>query len=161
MAGRVDGKVVLLTGGAMGLGKASAKALLAQGARVIITDINADAGTATAAELGCDFLPQDVTDWARWQAIIAQVEAMQRTARCAGQQRRDHGVRFGDGHQPRGFPALLHGGRRFDLHGLQGGDPADGQKWRRVDRQFLQRGWQTSPRPIWPPITAPRRRSRC
>jgi len=76
MAGRVDGKVVLLTGGAMGLGKASAKALLAQGARVIITDINADAGTATAAELGCDFLPQDVTDWARWQAIIAQVEAM-------------------------------------------------------------------------------------
>ncbi|OBV12120.1 glucose 1-dehydrogenase [Erythrobacter dokdonensis] len=74
MAGRVEGKVVLLTGGAMGLGKASAKALLAEGARVIITDIDEAAGRATASELGCGFLPQDVTDWTRWQAIIAEVE---------------------------------------------------------------------------------------
>ncbi len=75
MAGRVAGKVVLLTGGAMGLGKAAAKALLAEGARVIITDVNAEAGAATADEIGCEFLPQDVTDWARWQAIIAEIEA--------------------------------------------------------------------------------------
>ncbi|MGY6636276.1 MAG: glucose 1-dehydrogenase [Erythrobacter sp.] len=75
MAGRVAGKVVLLTGGAMGLGKAAAKALLAEGARVIITDVNAEAGAATADEIGCEFLAQDVTDWARWQAIIAEVEA--------------------------------------------------------------------------------------
>lgn len=75
MAGRVAGKVVLLTGGAMGLGKAAAKALLAEGATVIITDVNDEAGAATAAELGCTFLPQDVTDWARWQAIITEVEA--------------------------------------------------------------------------------------
>jgi 3(or 17)beta-hydroxysteroid dehydrogenase len=75
MAGRVQGKVVLLTGGAMGLGKAAAQALLAEGATVIITDVNAEAGAATAAELGCGFLAQDVTDWARWQAIIAEVEA--------------------------------------------------------------------------------------
>lgn len=75
MTGRVEGKVVLLTGGAMGLGKAAATKLLAEGATVIITDINADAGAATAAELGCDYLPQDVTDWARWQAVIAAVEA--------------------------------------------------------------------------------------
>jgi len=75
MAGRVAGKVVLLTGGAMGLGRAAAKALLAEGATVIITDVNEPAGAATAAELGCEFLPQDVTDWARWQAIITEVEA--------------------------------------------------------------------------------------
>ena len=75
MAGRVAGKVVLLTGGAMGLGKAAAARLLAEGATVIITDVNAEAGAATAAELGCTFLPQDVTDWARWQAIIADIEA--------------------------------------------------------------------------------------
>ncbi|MEM7666220.1 MAG: glucose 1-dehydrogenase [Pseudomonadota bacterium] len=75
--GRVSGKVVLLTGGAMGLGKAAAKALLAEGARVIITDIDVTAGTATADELGddCIFLPQDVTDWGRWQALITEVEA--------------------------------------------------------------------------------------
>lgn len=73
--GRVSGKVVLLTGGAMGLGKASARALLAEGATVIITDIDEEAGSATAAELGCSFKPQDVTDWDRWQALIAEVEA--------------------------------------------------------------------------------------
>lgn len=75
MAGRVADKVVLLTGGAMGLGRAAAKALLAEGARVIITDVNAEAGAATADEIGCEFLAQDVTDWERWQAIIAEIEA--------------------------------------------------------------------------------------
>jgi len=75
--GRVEGKTVLLTGGAMGLGKASAKALLAEGATVIITDVDEAAGAATAGELGpnCSFLPQDVTDWDRWQAIIAEIES--------------------------------------------------------------------------------------
>lgn len=75
MAGRVAGKVVLLTGGAMGLGEAAARALIAEGARVIITDINAQVGAASAAALGCDFLHQDVTDWPRWQEVIGAVEA--------------------------------------------------------------------------------------
>jgi 3(or 17)beta-hydroxysteroid dehydrogenase len=75
MAGRVAGKVVLLTGGAMGLGYAAAKALLAEGAVVTITDINADAGRKAAAELGCGFIHQDVTDWGQWEAVIAEVEA--------------------------------------------------------------------------------------
>ncbi|MGB3711168.1 MAG: glucose 1-dehydrogenase [Erythrobacter sp.] len=73
--GRVQDKVVLLTGGAMGLGKASAKALVKEGAHVIITDIDKEAGAATAEELGCEFLPQDVTDWDRWQEIVAEIEA--------------------------------------------------------------------------------------
>ena len=59
MAGRVAGKVVLLTGGAMGLGKAAATRLLAEGATVIITDIDEAAGRATAAELGCGYIHQD------------------------------------------------------------------------------------------------------
>ncbi len=77
MGNRVAGKVVLLTGGAMGLGKASAQALLAEGAQVIITDIDEAAGAATAQELGdgCSFLPQDVTDWQRWQDIIAEIKS--------------------------------------------------------------------------------------
>ncbi len=75
--GRVSGKVVLLTGGAMGLGKAAAKALLAEGATVIITDIDEEAGATTAEELGesCTFIAQDVTDWDRWQEIIAGIES--------------------------------------------------------------------------------------
>ncbi len=60
----------------MGLGKAAAQALLAEGARVIISDYNAEAGRATAEELGehCTFIEQDVTDWDRWQDVIAQIE---------------------------------------------------------------------------------------
>jgi len=72
--GRVSGKVVLLTGGAMGLGKAAAKALVAEGAQVVITDIDEDAGRATAQEVGCSFIDQDVTDWDRWLAVIAKIE---------------------------------------------------------------------------------------
>ena len=69
MGNRVQDKVVLLTGGAMGLGKASARALLAEGATVIITDVDAQAGAATADELGekCTFLPHDVTNPSRWR----------------------------------------------------------------------------------------------
>ncbi len=60
----------------MGLGKAAAQALLAEGATVIISDYNAEAGQAAADELGerCTFIEQDVTDWTRWQEVIAKVE---------------------------------------------------------------------------------------
>jgi 3(or 17)beta-hydroxysteroid dehydrogenase len=73
--GRVQDKVILLTGGAMGLGKAAAQALIAEGAKLIISDYNVAAGQATADELGCGFIEQDVTDRARWDAVIAQIDA--------------------------------------------------------------------------------------
>ena len=74
--GRVQDKVILLTGGAMGLGEAAARALLAQGATVIISDYNGEAGRVTAAALGehCHFIEQDVTEWTRWGEVIAEVE---------------------------------------------------------------------------------------
>lgn len=74
--GRVAGKIILLTGGAMGLGEAAAKRLIAEGARLIITDHNAEAGQKTALALGdnAEFLEQDVTDPDRWIEIIAEVE---------------------------------------------------------------------------------------
>lgn len=73
---RVQDKIILLTGGAMGLGQASAKRLIAEGATVIITDHNAEAGIRSAEELGdrCTFLEQDVTDEKRWQDIIAEID---------------------------------------------------------------------------------------
>ena len=75
--GRVQDKIILLTGGAMGLGKAAARRLAEEGARVLITDHNAEAGMTTAAELGpnVDFLAQDVIDPDRWAEVIAHVEA--------------------------------------------------------------------------------------
>ena len=46
MTGRVAGKVVLVTGGAKGLGEADARALAAEGAQVVLTDIDREAGQA-------------------------------------------------------------------------------------------------------------------
>ncbi len=75
--GRVEDKVIILTGGAMGLGKAAATRLAEEGARIVITDHNVAAGEKTAKELGdnVEFLEQDVTDPDRWIEVIAHMEA--------------------------------------------------------------------------------------
>ncbi len=74
--GRVAGKVALVTGAASGLGLADSKLLVAEGAKVVMTDVSAEAGAAAAAELGPNalFLQQDVSSEARWIEVIAEVE---------------------------------------------------------------------------------------
>jgi 3(or 17)beta-hydroxysteroid dehydrogenase len=68
-------KVALVTGGASGLGKVIAQRLAAEGARIVITDIDRSLGTATAAEGGFAFLDQDVCDEARWSEVVQTVES--------------------------------------------------------------------------------------
>ena len=75
MTGRVAGKVALVTGGAKGLGEADARALAAQGAKVVLTDVDDNAGQAVAEDIGGVFKRQDVTDEAGWQQIIGQITA--------------------------------------------------------------------------------------
>jgi len=69
--GRIDGKVCIVTGAAMGLGKADALVLAREGGRVVLTDVS-DAGGDTATELGGDavFIRHDVRDEDQWQAVI-------------------------------------------------------------------------------------------
>ncbi|GAA5317316.1 MAG: 3-hydroxyacyl-CoA dehydrogenase [Candidatus Pelagadaptatus aseana] len=58
-------KVALITGGASGLGRATAQALVSKGAKVFLFDLNEDACKATVAELGsdnCAYAIADVTD---------------------------------------------------------------------------------------------------
>lgn len=61
-AEELRGKVALVTGGASGLGKGVAAALLEQDAVVAIADIDTELGAATAEELGCHFIELDVRD---------------------------------------------------------------------------------------------------
>ena len=68
---RMHNKVCVVTGASRGLGLAAAQALLAEGARVMLTDISAD-GEAEAARLGGNaaFHRQDVTDAAQWAEVL-------------------------------------------------------------------------------------------
>jgi NAD(P)-dependent dehydrogenase (short-subunit alcohol dehydrogenase family) len=70
------GKVVAITGGARGIGRATAAALITQGARVGIGDIDADLAEKTAQELGGGTLglPLDVTDRASFDRFLTDVE---------------------------------------------------------------------------------------
>ncbi len=70
---RLEHKIALVTGGAKGLGEAFCRAFAREGARVIVTDVDSEAGEVLAAEIGghWDFL--DVTDEANWAAVIAGV----------------------------------------------------------------------------------------
>jgi NADP-dependent 3-hydroxy acid dehydrogenase YdfG len=70
------GQVVAVTGGARGIGRATAAALIAQGARVAIGDIDAALAERTAGELGGSTagLPLDVTDRASFAAFLNEVE---------------------------------------------------------------------------------------
>jgi len=69
---RVEGKVCVVTGGARGLGLAAAEALIAEGARVAITDLDRAAGEQAAARLGANavFMSQNVTDAAQWETVL-------------------------------------------------------------------------------------------
>lgn len=74
MAGRVEGKVALVTGGAMGLGKADCEMLASEGATVIVTDREMDLAHDVAHAIGGDAMPLDVTDEQQWKDTMQAVE---------------------------------------------------------------------------------------
>lgn len=84
----LNGVAAIVTGGASGLGGATARLLAERGAKVAIFDVNAEAGEAAAAGIGGAFFKVDVTDDAAVAAAVAAAEARHGIARvlvnCAG-----------------------------------------------------------------------------
>ena len=78
--GRVDGKVAIITGAGLGIGRAAARMLAEEGAQVAITDIDEDNGQAAVEALRDDgldaaFFQHDVADEADWERVVADVQA--------------------------------------------------------------------------------------
>ena len=83
----IKGNVFLVTGGASGLGEATARTITAAGGTVCIADLNVERGEKLAAELGGKFVKCNVSDAAEGAAAVAAAVAMGRlggVVNCAG-----------------------------------------------------------------------------
>ena len=73
---KIQGKVFVVTGGASGLGAATAQYLVAQGAKVILVDMNQELGQKLQQQLGenAEFVAVDVTDENQVQQLLNHIE---------------------------------------------------------------------------------------
>lgn len=74
---RLENKIALITGASKGLGEANTRLFIAEGAKVIMTDIDQDTGEELAQELGenAEFIYQDVRNEEDWKTLIDDIVA--------------------------------------------------------------------------------------
>jgi len=77
MAGLLDGKLALITGGGSGIGEGIARAMASNGARVIVADVNTDGAARVASSIGGDtaHYALDVSDRAACDALARTIQA--------------------------------------------------------------------------------------
>ena len=83
----IAGKVFIVTGGASGLGEGTARMLAANGATVVVADMQVEKGQAVAKDIGGAFVKCDVSNEADGQAVVAQATSMGKLMgliNCAG-----------------------------------------------------------------------------
>jgi 3alpha(or 20beta)-hydroxysteroid dehydrogenase len=74
--GKLNDKVAIITGAAQGMGEAHARMFVAEGAKVVLTDLNEELGAAVVADLGgaATFVKHDVTDPEQWAEVVRRAE---------------------------------------------------------------------------------------
>ncbi len=83
----INGKVIIVTGGASGLGEGTARMLAAKGGKIVIADMQTEKGEAVAREIGGAFVKCDVTSEADGQAVVAKAVSLGKLmglVNCAG-----------------------------------------------------------------------------
>ena len=84
---KIEGASALVTGGASGLGAATARLLAQRGMKVVVTDLNDELGKQVAGEIGGAFARADVADAAQVQAAVdaaSQMAPLRVLVNCAG-----------------------------------------------------------------------------
>lgn len=93
---RLENKLCVVTGAARGIGAAIALRFHQEGADVVLTDVDAQAGQAMATEIGCRFIALDVTSEDDWNALQAQVPVADVVVNNAGVTGFEHGPALHD-----------------------------------------------------------------
>jgi 3(or 17)beta-hydroxysteroid dehydrogenase len=84
---RLNGKICVVTGAARGIGRAIVMRFIEEGGHVVVTDVDEDAGTATAAEMGCRFIKLDAgheADWVRLAELVPAADVVVNNAGITG-----------------------------------------------------------------------------
>ena len=75
LTGRLEGRTTIITGGAGGIGLATARRFTQEGAKVVVVDVDDDNGGRAAEEVGGIYVRCDVTDAEQVEAMVAQAHS--------------------------------------------------------------------------------------